>query len=1173
MNVKRLLSTIMCVFLLLTLLPTVALAAGSVEVDTAEEFANAVDNADIDTINITGSFSLGGLGSAVFINRQVTITSGGTYEIDTTGRSIVIDPSGDVTISGNLRFTGSGTNSKTIIVNGGRLTATGGVEIITTGDNGAAALEVMASGIVNMTGDIIAYGRHSHGVISGDESSQVTVTGDVYASGDLVTAIVVESQSTVEVTGDVTVTDNGSETSGIEYGIEARDGGLAIINGNVTTIGSESCGIYLWGGGSAAINGDVSAVGNYSNAVYAEGYSTAATSATVTGNVSADGEGSTGVYAFMGGVANIGGSVSAQGYNSEAVYAMTTTEGDPPTTVTAITVGEDVSVVGDESCAVSAVDQAGTGATVTVDGNVTASGLESYGIDVWDGGIAIINGDVSAVGLDSYSVATDGAGSNATVTGNVAASGGQNYGIAAGYGGIANIYGHVSVQDEGSCAVYAFVGGTANITGNMTADGDPSCALCAEDTDSVIEVIGNVTAADDYIILNDVPKGVGEGTAGTGVYEHYLIYDDGASAVRIRNTYDITASAGNGGSIEPSGTVAVPRGDSQTFSITADSGCVITSVMVDGTNEGAISSYTFENVSENHTISAIFTSEQPTITTTALPDGTAGSPYSQTLAAGGDTPITWSIDSGSLPAGLMLSSGGAISGTPTASGSFNFTVIAENSEGSDTQALNITISPAPPTTYTVTFSSNGSTYATKTVSEDESIGSANWPSNPTRSGYTFGGWFTGTNGSGTQFTSSTAVNANITVYAKWTPNGGGGSSSGSGSNTPPTQTYNADVKSEGAGTTLPVTVNKDNESASIDIGLQKFTLGGTVITIPSIPGVDIYSVGIPVPELQAPDGQGMLTLNTDTGSVTVPSNMLAGAESADGEKAQITISEGDKSDLPEDVKTAIGTRPLVQITLSIDGNQIDWSNPAAPVTVSIPYTPTEAELNNPESIVVWYIDGAGNVVTILNGRYDPANRTVTFSTTHFSDYAVAYNPVSFNDVAAGAWYNKAVSFIAAREITTGTGNGNYSPEAKLTRGEFIVLMMRAYGIAPDVNPTENFSDAGDTYYTGYLAAAKRLGISNGIGNNMYAPSKEITRQEMFTLLYNALKVIGQLPLGDSGKTLSDFTDIADIASWATEAMTLLVETGTVSGSGGKLIPTGSTSRAEMAQVLYNLLDN
>ncbi len=66
-----------------------------------------------------------------------------------------------------------------------------------------------------------------------------------------------------------------------------------------------------------------------------------------------------------------------------------------------------------------------------------------------------------------------------------------------------------------------------------------------------------------------------------------------------------------------------------------------------------------------------------------------------------------------------------------------------------------------------------------------------------------------------------------------------------------------------------------------------------------------------------------------------------------------------------------------------------------------------------------------------------------------------------------------VGFIAARDITSGTGGGSYSPNAKLTRGEYIVLMMRSCGIALDENLADKFSDAGNTYYTGYLVTAKR----------------------------------------------------------------------------------------------------
>ena len=206
------------------------------------------------------------------------------------------------------------------------------------------------------------------------------------------------------------------------------------------------------------------------------------------------------------------------------------------------------------------------------------------------------------------------------------------------------------------------------------------------------------------------------------------------------------------------------------------------------------------------------------------------------------------------------------------------------------------------------------------------------------------------------------------------------------------------------------------------------------------------------------------------------------------------------------------------------------------------------------------------------GHYDASAKAVVFRTQHFSSFVIGYNPGQLPGCTNRSLvWRVAVSFLAARDITTGTGDGKFGSNAALTRSQFMVMLMRAYGIEPDANPAENFADSGNTYYTNYLAAAKRLGITNGIGSNLFVPDREITRQEMFTLLYNALTVIGELPEGNAGKKLSDFSDASGIASWAKDSMTLLVETGTISGSNGKLSPTSSTTRAEMAQVLYSLL--
>ena len=81
----------------------------------------------------------------------------------------------------------------------------------------------------------------------------------------------------------------------------------------------------------------------------------------------------------------------------------------------------------------------------------------------------------------------------------------------------------------------------------------------------------------------------------------------------------------------------------------------------------------------------------PAVTTASLPNGTVGTTYSQTLMATGSTPITWSIDTGSLPNGLTLSTAGVISGTLTTANTFNFTVKATNATGNGTKALSIVI--------------------------------------------------------------------------------------------------------------------------------------------------------------------------------------------------------------------------------------------------------------------------------------------------------------------------------------------------------------------------------------------------------------------------------------------------------------------------------------------------
>lgn len=353
---------------------------------------------------------------------------------------------------------------------------------------------------------------------------------------------------------------------------------------------------------------------------------------------------------------------------------------------------------------------------------------------------------------------------------------------------------------------------------------------------------------------------------------------------------------------------------------------------------------------------------------------------------------------------------------------------------------------------------------------------------------------------------------------------------------------------------LPVDLNSGTGMASVildDAVGSRISGGESVeITMPSISGITGYSAELPFGALTSNAG-GSLTLHSPVGSLTVPSNILESFEGK-GTRASVTINTVDQAALTPTQQDEIGNRPVIELTLTVDGEKVEGYTFDAPVTVSIPYTPTAEELENPENIVIWYVDGSGNLNCVPNGHYDPETGTVTFSVMHFSMYAVGYNTVTFNDVPADAPYRDAVNFVAARRIATGTGNGNFSPESGITRGQFIVMMMNAYGIEADMieandtaagsMPADNFADAGNTYYTNYLSAAKRLGIANGIGDNLYAPENGLTGKEMIQLLYNTLAVLGDMPTTDQGNGLAVYADADRIAT-----------------------------RADMAEVLYNLL--
>jgi uncharacterized repeat protein (TIGR02543 family) len=497
-------------------------------------------------------------------------------------------------------------------------------------------------------------------------------------------------------------------------------------------------------------------------------------------------------------------------------------------------------------------------------------------------------------------------------------------------------------------------------------------------------------------------------------------------------------------------------------------------------------------------------------------------------------------------------------------GSAAVKVTAEDKTTTKTYTVNFTLEQAP-TTYTITVQTDGNGTANANISSASQGTQITLTANA-NNGYRFKEWQVidgGVTITGNKF-NMPASNVTVKVIFEYKSGGGSG---GGGSSIPTTPTIPA------AGGTVSVNYTASNGTASLSLPMvkvneiiEKSKSNEAVLDLSKVSGITAASIPKDVLATFAKAGLDT-TVKLPVGTITLDEDATVSvAQQASGSNLAIELKQAATSSLTDEQKKSVKSGDIV-LDINITSGTKKISTFDGTLAVSMPYT-------GPQPVAVWYLNDGGELekldCTFKNG-------VVSFNLDHLSLYVVGQDTAKptwvnpFTDAKEADWFYAAVSFCAEKGITNGTSATTFSPNATLTREQFITMLLRAYGIEPIVNPSDNFSDAGSTYYTGYLAAAKDRGISNGVGDNKFAPGKAITRQEMFTLLYNVIKFLNKLPTTDNGKTLADFTDSGDVATWARDAMIMLIKSGTVSGSGGKLDPIGGSTRAQMAQVLYNLL--
>lgn len=149
----------------------------------------------------------------------------------------------------------------------------------------------------------------------------------------------------------------------------------------------------------------------------------------------------------------------------------------------------------------------------------------------------------------------------------------------------------------------------------------------------------------------------------------------------------------------------------------------------------------------------------------------------------------------------------------------------------------------------------------------------------------------------------------------------------------------------------------------------------------------------------------------------------------------------------------------------------------------------------------------------------------------------------------------------------GYSDGRFGPNDPLSRAQFAQILFNKEG-RPAVNYPMDFSDvSGEVWYAGAIRWAASQGIVGGYGSGRFGPDDPITREQLAVMLWR----YSGSPAAN--RELS-FTDADEISPFALEAMRWAVENGILNGyGGGRLDPQGQATRAQVAQMLKNLIEN
>ncbi len=186
-------------------------------------------------------------------------------------------------------------------------------------------------------------------------------------------------------------------------------------------------------------------------------------------------------------------------------------------------------------------------------------------------------------------------------------------------------------------------------------------------------------------------------------------------------------------------------------------------------------------------------------------------------------------------------------------------------------------------------------------------------------------------------------------------------------------------------------------------------------------------------------------------------------------------------------------------------------------------------------------------------------------------------PVSYKDVPAGHWAEEGITAATEYGITSGTGNGMFSPDGTVTRAMVVVMLSHMHqamdGNAVIDGDTAFLDVDKSAWYAKQVSWAADLGIVSGYPNGCFGPEDPVTRQQLVTILYNYAAAMGYDVSAAENPSPLSHTDASTVSEYAIPAMKWAYSEGIVGGyDDGSLKPTNQATRAQIVAILMTAMN-